>query len=43
MAEPVQQIGIREFRDRATQCLAGADPIAVTRHGRVIGFLFPFH
>jgi antitoxin (DNA-binding transcriptional repressor) of toxin-antitoxin stability system len=41
MAEPVQQIGIREFRDRATQYLAGAQPIAITRHGRVIGFYIP--
>ena len=38
MAEPVQHIGIRKFRDRETQYLAGADPVAITRHGRVIGF-----
>jgi len=41
VAEPVQQVGIREFRDRAKEYLAGADPIAITRHGRVIGFYVP--
>jgi antitoxin (DNA-binding transcriptional repressor) of toxin-antitoxin stability system len=41
MAEPLRQIGIREFRDRATQYLAGAEPIAISRHGRVIGFYVP--
>lgn len=41
MAEPVRQIGVREFRDRATQYLAGTDPVAITRHGRVIGFYVP--
>jgi antitoxin (DNA-binding transcriptional repressor) of toxin-antitoxin stability system len=37
----VRQIGIRDFRNRATQYLAGADPIAITRHGKVIGFYVP--
>lgn len=41
MPQPVNQVGIREFRDRATQYLAGAEPVAITRHGRVIGFYIP--
>lgn len=41
MADSLQQVGVREFRDRATQYLAGADPVAITRHGRVIGFYVP--
>jgi antitoxin (DNA-binding transcriptional repressor) of toxin-antitoxin stability system len=41
MAESLQHVGVREFRDRATQYLAGADPVAITRHGRLIGFYVP--
>lgn len=41
MSQPVRAVGVREFRDHATEYLAGDDPIAITRHGRVIGFYLP--
>src|SRR5690242_288043 len=34
-------VGVREFRDHATRYLSGSDPIAVSRHGQVIGFYIP--
>jgi hypothetical protein len=40
MAHP-KQVGIREFRDRATTYLSGSEPIAVSKHGRAIGFYIP--
>lgn len=40
MAE-LKTVGVREFRDRATAYLSGAEPVAVSKHGRVIGFYVP--
>jgi hypothetical protein len=40
MAHP-KQVGVREFRDHATTYLSGSEPIAVSKHGRVIGFYIP--
>jgi antitoxin (DNA-binding transcriptional repressor) of toxin-antitoxin stability system len=37
----VKSIGVREFRDHATTYLSGADPVAVSKHGHVIGFYIP--
>lgn len=37
----IKNIGVREFRDHATKHLAGPDPLAVNRHGKVIGFYIP--
>lgn len=37
----VKRVGVREFRDRATGYLKEAEPIAVERHGRLIGFYIP--
>jgi hypothetical protein len=37
----LKHIGVREFRDHATTYLSGSDPIAVSKHGRVIGFYIP--
>ena len=34
-------MGVREFRDHATTYLAGTDPLAISRHGKVIGFYIP--
>jgi len=34
-------VGVREFRDHATKYLAGSEPIAINRHGKVIGFYVP--
>ncbi len=37
----LKHVGVREFRDHATTYLSGSDPIAVSQHGRVIGFYIP--
>lgn len=37
----MKHIGVREFRDRATGYLKEAEPLAVERHGKVIGFYIP--
>jgi len=37
----LKSVGVREFRDHATSYLSGSDPVAVSKHGRVIGFYIP--
>lgn len=37
----MKHIGVREFRDHATQYLSSGDVLAVERHGRPIGFYIP--
>jgi hypothetical protein len=37
----MKSIGVREFRDHATTYLSGPEPIAVSKHGHVIGFYIP--
>lgn len=37
----LRNVGVREFRDHATTYLSGSDPVAVSKHGRVIGFYVP--
>ena len=37
----LKNVGVREFRDHATSYLSGPDPVAVSKHGRVIGFYIP--
>lgn len=37
----MKHVGVREFRDRATGYLKSAEPLAVERHGRLIGFYIP--
>jgi hypothetical protein len=37
----MKSIGVREFRDHATTYLSGPDPVAVSKHGHVIGFYIP--
>jgi hypothetical protein len=37
----VKRVGVREFRDRATQYLAGDEVLAIERHGQPIGFYIP--
>ncbi len=39
--EIVKHVGVREFRDRATSYLKGTEPLAVERHGKLIGFYIP--
>ncbi len=38
---PLHSVGVREFRARSADYLQGDAPIAVTRHGQVIGLYFP--
>lgn len=37
----MKRVGVREFRDRATQYLAGDEVLAIERHGQPIGFYVP--
>ena len=37
----LKNVGVRDFRDHATAFLSGTDPIAVSKHGQVIGFYIP--
>jgi hypothetical protein len=37
----MKDVGVREFRDHASRYLAGDEPLAVRRHGRVLGFYLP--
>ena len=34
-------VGIREFRDKASQYLSSREVIAVKRHGKLVGFYIP--
>ncbi len=37
----MKSVGIREFRDKASQYLASSEPVAVKRHGKLVGFYVP--
>lgn len=37
----MKSVGVREFRDHATTYLSGTEPLAVSKHGQVIGLYFP--
>ena len=37
----LKTVGVREFRNHASAYLSGSEPIAVNRHGKVIGFYIP--
>ncbi len=37
----LKTVGVREFRNNASAYLSGSEPIAVNRHGKVIGFYIP--
>jgi hypothetical protein len=37
----MKSVGVREFRDRATTYLSGPEPVAISKHGHVIGFYIP--
>lgn len=37
----LKSVGVRDFRNNASTYLSGSDPIAVNRHGKVIGFYIP--
>lgn len=36
-----RRVGIKEFKDRATQLLAANEPFVVERHGKAIGYYTP--
>jgi hypothetical protein len=40
-ATTMKSVGVREFRNNASTYLSGTEPIAVNRHGKVIGFYIP--
>jgi antitoxin (DNA-binding transcriptional repressor) of toxin-antitoxin stability system len=37
----MKEVGVREFRDHATSYLSGSEPVAVSKHGHVVGVYFP--
>jgi hypothetical protein len=37
----LKEVGVREFRDHATKYLSGTESVAVSKHGRIIGFYIP--
>jgi antitoxin (DNA-binding transcriptional repressor) of toxin-antitoxin stability system len=37
----MKRVGVREFRDHATQYLAGDDVLLVERHGQPVGLYIP--
>ena len=37
----MKSVGIREFKDKASQYLASTEVLAVKRHGKLVGFYFP--
>ena len=37
----MKSVGIREFRDKASQYLASKEVVAVKRHGKLVGFYIP--
>jgi antitoxin (DNA-binding transcriptional repressor) of toxin-antitoxin stability system len=37
----MKSVGIREFRDKASQYLASRETVAVKRHGKIVGFYIP--
>lgn len=37
----MKDVGVREFRDHASSYLSGEEPLAVRRHGMVLGFYLP--
>jgi hypothetical protein len=37
----MKNVGVREFRDHATLYLSGQEPVAVSKHGQVIGVYIP--
>ncbi|MEZ4629368.1 MAG: hypothetical protein R2880_01355 [Deinococcales bacterium] len=39
----LRSIGIREFRQDIAQYVDNAEPIALTRYGRTVGYFIPVH
>jgi antitoxin (DNA-binding transcriptional repressor) of toxin-antitoxin stability system len=41
MSTGVVQVGVREFREELARYLESDKPLAITRHGRTLGFYIP--
>ena len=37
----MRSVGVREFRDRATQLIASGETLVVEKHGKPVGFFVP--
>ncbi|BBL79320.1 hypothetical protein RxyAA322_11740 [Rubrobacter xylanophilus] len=37
----MRDVGVREFRDHISEYLTGGEPLAVRKHGRLLGFYLP--
>lgn len=37
----MKHVGVREFKNKATHLFKDAEPIAIERHGKLIGFYIP--
>jgi len=37
----VRSVGVREFRDQATQMMGSGETLVIERHGKPIGFFVP--
>ncbi|MBX6764581.1 MAG: hypothetical protein IRY88_13005 [Rubrobacteraceae bacterium] len=37
----MRDVGVREFRDHISEYLSGGEPLAVRKHGRLLGFYLP--
>jgi hypothetical protein len=37
------KVGIREFREQLGSYLESSQPVAITKHGRTVGFYIPVH
>lgn len=40
-ADTLKHVGVREFRERLSDYLDARTPVAVTRHGRTVGYYIP--
>lgn len=38
---PMERVGVREFKAKASAYLSQGKPLTVTRHGEVLGFYIP--
>lgn len=43
MPDTLIHVGIREFREEMAQYLDSPTPVAITRHGRTVGYYLPAH
>ncbi|BDG59793.1 hypothetical protein [Caldinitratiruptor microaerophilus] len=41
MTETLIRVGVREFREELAKYLESRSPVAITRHGRTVGYYIP--